>query len=56
MCAMLTGLTGIAVYTDDIIVAAESQDELFGRLFSVYSRILEYGFRAKAEKCNFFPE
>ena len=56
MDAMLTGLTGVAAFIDDIIVTAASQDELLQRLFSVFSRIEEHGFRVKAEKCEFFRD
>ena len=52
---MLTGLTGVAAYINDIIVAAAFQGELLQRLFSVLNRIQQYGFRVKAEKCEFFP-
>ena len=37
MDAMLTGLTGVAAYIYDIIVAAAFQDELLQRLFSIFS-------------------
>ena len=47
MDAMLTGLTGVVAYIDDIIIAAASQDKLLQRLFSVFSE--QYGFFVKAE-------
>ena len=53
---MPTGLTGVAVYIDDIIVAAASRHELLQRLFSVFSRIQQYGFHVRAEKREFFRD
>ena len=37
MDAMPTGLIGIATFTDNIIVASETQDELLNRLVCLWS-------------------
>ena len=34
-----TGLTGTTAYIDNILIASETQDELFNRLFSVCKQI-----------------
>jgi hypothetical protein len=55
MDAMLSGLPGVAVYLDEIIIVTGStRDELFHRLHSVLSRVQDYGFRLRAEKMCIF--
>ena len=54
MDAMLTCLTGIAAFIEAINIAREIQDDPLNRLFSVFERIQQYGFRFPAEECQFF--
>lgn len=54
MDSILTGLTGIAAYIDDIIVTDTTKKELLQRLIFVQDRIQQYGFRLRADKCAFF--
>ena len=53
MDTMLSGIEGVASYLDDIIIMGPSRATLYQRLESVLQRIREYGFRVKAEKCEF---
>lgn len=54
MYAMLTGLTRVAAYIDDIIVKGTTQEDLLQRLICVLDWIQQYGFRLRADKCAFF--
>ena len=42
------------VYLDDIIVFASTPEELIERLDAVFTRLREYGLKAKASKCVLF--
>ena len=42
------------VYLDDIIVFASTPEELIKRLDAVFTRLREYGLKAKASKCVLF--
>ncbi|VDM05843.1 unnamed protein product [Schistocephalus solidus] len=46
---------GAAAYLAGIIVIGSDPDELLQRLEIVLSRIQDYGFRLRLDKCNFFP-
>nr|VZI45520.1 unnamed protein product [Spirometra erinaceieuropaei] len=54
MNAMLSGISGTAVYLDDIIIVGRSPAELQDRVCAVLERVQEYGFRLRADKCQFF--
>ena len=41
-------LIGTAAFTNDIMIASETQDELFNCLFSLFERIHQYGFHVQA--------
>ena len=51
---MISDLFGTAAYLGDIIAVGRSEDELPDRINQLLSRIQEYGFRLRAEKCHFF--
>ncbi|BHF74765.1 hypothetical protein SprV_0501785300 [Sparganum proliferum] len=54
MNAMLSGIPGTAGYLDDIIIVGCSPAELQDRVCAVLERVQEYGFRLRADKCQFF--
>ncbi|BHF66643.1 hypothetical protein SprV_0200966500 [Sparganum proliferum] len=54
MKAMLSGIPGTAGYLDDIIIVGRSPAELQVRVCAVLERVQEYGFRLRADKCQFF--
>nr|VZH94510.1 unnamed protein product [Spirometra erinaceieuropaei] len=54
MNAMLSGIPGTAGYLDDIIIVGRSPAELQDRVCAVLERDKDYGFRLRAEKCQFF--
>ncbi|CAH8612563.1 unnamed protein product [Schistosoma rodhaini] len=56
MDTMLANLPGVAVYLDDVIVTGSSKSDLFDRLDAVLTKISEYGFYLKGEKCKFFMD
>jgi len=39
---------------DDIVVFADSPEQLLARLDAVFSRLRQYGLKAKPSKCVFF--
>ena len=43
-----------AVYLDDVIVYASTEEEMYERLSKVFSRFLEANLRLKPSKCRFF--
>ncbi|CAD6200297.1 unnamed protein product [Caenorhabditis auriculariae] len=53
MDKMIAGLTGVAVYLDDIIVVGRSKAEHRANVRKVFARIREYGFHLKLDKCSF---
>nr|VZI05682.1 unnamed protein product [Spirometra erinaceieuropaei] len=53
MNAMLSGIPGTAGYLDDIIIVGRSPGELQDRVCAVLERVQEYGFRLRADKCQF---
>ncbi|BHF80019.1 hypothetical protein SprV_0702314300 [Sparganum proliferum] len=54
MNAMLSGIPGTAGYLDDIIIVGRSPAELQDRVCAVLEHVQEYGFRLRADKCQFF--
>uniref|UniRef100_A0A914UPP6 RNA-directed DNA polymerase n=1 Tax=Plectus sambesii TaxID=2011161 RepID=A0A914UPP6_9BILA len=49
---MLTGVPGVGVYLDDIIVTGTTEAAHLQNLRQVLRRITDYGFRLKKEKCS----
>jgi len=55
-CAMenvFEGLEGVRVYIDDVIIWAETQEQLNSRVHSALQRVHKYGLRLNKEKCQF---
>ncbi|VDK88190.1 unnamed protein product [Dibothriocephalus latus] len=53
---ILSGVPGMAGYLDYITVMGPSPAELRERECTVFERVLEYGSRLRADKCQFFLE
>uniref|UniRef100_A0A914VKS3 RNA-directed DNA polymerase n=1 Tax=Plectus sambesii TaxID=2011161 RepID=A0A914VKS3_9BILA len=53
---MLTGIPGVGVYLDDVIVTGANDESHDRRLQQVLRRIQEYGFRVRREKCEWAQE
>ncbi|EYC13949.1 hypothetical protein Y032_0042g619 [Ancylostoma ceylanicum] len=53
MNKMVTGLRGVAIYLDDILVCGRTEQEHMENLFALFERISEYGFKVRIEKCSF---
>ena len=53
MDTMLKDAVGVAAYLDDLIVMGSTYDELVQRLDYIMSRLQDYGFRIRKEKCMF---
>ena len=53
MDVIFQGLPGVVCYLDDIIVNGKDKSE---HLEQVLSRIREYGFRVRKEKCSFMQD
>lgn len=47
------GLEGVRVYIDDVIIWAETQEQLNTRVHSALQRVHKYGLRLNKEKCQF---
>ena len=56
MDTVLQGLPGVVCYLDDIIVTGKDKAEHLLNLERVLSRIQEYGFRVRKEKCFFMQD
>ncbi|XP_037959893.1 uncharacterized protein K02A2.6-like [Teleopsis dalmanni] len=54
MDQMLAGLNCTASYIDDIFVSGKTASEHTDNLYAVLTRVRDYGFKLKYEKCNFF--
>ena len=50
---VLSGIEGIHIYYDDILIAGRTIDEHNSRLGMVFERIKEYGLKLKRSKCSF---
>ncbi|XP_033014646.1 uncharacterized protein K02A2.6-like, partial [Lacerta agilis] len=48
---LLQGLPGVVPYFDDVLVSADSNQQLFERLRAVLTRFQEAGLKVKKEKC-----
>ena len=53
MDTMLAGLPFAMAYMDDIIVVSSTAEDHIHHLRSVFSRILDFGFKVRPEKCCF---
>lgn len=53
MDGMLSGIRGVSVYLDDIIIGGPSESEQDAAVVGVLKRIQSYGFTLRAEKCSF---
>ncbi|XP_058122771.1 uncharacterized protein K02A2.6-like [Anopheles ziemanni] len=51
--AMLSGISGVSCYMDDIIIGGRTASEHNESLFAVLNRMQEYGFTLRASKCAF---
>lgn len=49
---MLQGLPGVIPCFDDMLVSADSNQQLLERLHAVLTRFQEAGLKAKQEKCQ----
>ena len=57
MDTMLAGIPHVAAYLDDIILTGKNDMDHLETLRKVLSRLKEYGFRIREEKCAFMqPE
>ncbi|XP_037954749.1 uncharacterized protein K02A2.6-like [Teleopsis dalmanni] len=54
MDQMLAGLNCTALYIDDTFVFGKTASEHTDNLYAVLTRLRDYGFKLKYEKCNFF--
>lgn len=50
----LSGLEGVLVYIDDILIPAENEEQALQRLKQVLQRLREAGLTLNLEKCQFF--
>lgn len=51
MDTVLTGLTGVGAYLDDLLIAGESQEQLTDTENKAFERIYNAGLRLKKSKC-----
>ena len=51
--SMISGLSGVAAYLDDVIVTGRTIEEHNAHLEALFKRILNFGFRVRLNKCNF---
>ena len=54
MDTMSDGLDFAFTYLDDIIIISKSKEQFREHVRRVFSRIQEFGFKVKEEKCEFF--
>lgn len=54
MSAMVSGLDKTAAYMDDVIVSGTDETEHQSNLLKLLTRIQEYGFQLRIEKCEFY--
>ena len=53
MESILSGIPGVVVYIDDVLVTGKSEEEHLSALEEVLRRIMESGFRLRKDKCVF---
>ncbi|UYV64000.1 K02A2.6-like [Cordylochernes scorpioides] len=57
MDSLLSGINGVAVYLDDVLISGRDCDDLKRKTEKVLLRFRESGLRLKKEKCHFYvPE
>ena len=56
MAQVLSGLSGVVYYIDDILVTGRTREEHSKNLRAVLQRIKEHGLRLKKSKCQFFTK
>ena len=56
MDTMTADLPGVAAYLDNLIITGKTTEEHWANLERLFSRLQEYGFRIRKEKCEFFQE
>ena len=56
MAQVLSGLSGVVYYIDDILVTGRTREEHITNLRAVLQRIREHGLRLKESKCQFFTK
>jgi hypothetical protein len=56
MDTMIADLPGVGAYLDDIIVTGSTSEQHWANLERLLSRLQDYGFRIRQEKCAFFQE
>lgn len=56
MDEVLKGLKGVCCYIDDVLITGCSEKECTSRVEAVLSRLNEYGFKLKEEKCEFLKQ
>ena len=52
MDKMVSGLHGVAVYLDDIIITGTDEADHWKKFESVLQRLADFGFRLRSEKCH----
>ena len=53
MESILSGIPGVVVYIDDVLVTRKSEEEHLSTLEEVLRRIVESGLRLRKDKCMF---
>ncbi|XP_016417301.1 uncharacterized protein K02A2.6-like [Sinocyclocheilus rhinocerous] len=56
MDQVLSGLSGVQCYFDDILVTGKTEAEHLSNLDSTLQRLKEYGLRVRKDKCEFFKQ
>lgn len=54
MDQILSGLSGVQYYLDDILVTGETEEEHLKNLDATLERLEEYGLKVRKSKCEFF--
>uniref|UniRef100_A0A674DXY4 ribonuclease H n=1 Tax=Salmo trutta TaxID=8032 RepID=A0A674DXY4_SALTR len=54
MDQILSGLTGVQCYLDDLLITGKDEQEHLRNLTSTLQRLGEYGLRVRKDKCEFF--
>lgn len=54
MDQILSGLTGVQFYLDDLLITGKDEQEHLRNLDAALQRLEEYGLRVRTDKCEFF--
>uniref|UniRef100_A0A673ZPX2 ribonuclease H n=1 Tax=Salmo trutta TaxID=8032 RepID=A0A673ZPX2_SALTR len=54
MDQILSGLTGVQCYLDDLLITGKDEQEHLRNLNATLQRLKEYGLRVRKDKCEFF--